>query len=415
MADTLNASQHGLELVDQARRKKGWTKFVTAEWWVTANTSQATLKRFWKSARIDRQAFIGICEAVGVDYKRVVDLEEELPKSPPPEPLYIEQPLIASRCLETLEQPGSLLRIKALRQMGKTLLLNRILTQVKQQECRVVSLSLKLAARRLFTDLDKFLQWFCRIVSRELNLSCMLDQYWEEEFGSKTNCTTYFEEYLLPADRSPLVLALDDVDLVFPYQEISEDFFGLLRFWHERAKSRHQWKQLRLVVAYSTEVYIPLNINQSPFNVGVRVEVPEFSLKQTEQFARLHQLNLTSEQSQQLIQMVGGHPHLLEMAFTHLKNYSYTTLSQLLELAPTNAGIYSIHLLEYLVELKQEPTLLEAFYKVIKSTKPVQIEPIQAYKLNRMGLIQLLDNDRAKPRCQLYRKYFSTYLDDRNS
>ena len=413
MADSLNASKRGLELVDQARRKKGWTKFVTAEWWVTAKTSQATLKRFWGGKRIDRQAFIGICEAVGVNSKRVVDSQEQQP-TPPPEP-YIERPLLTSSCLETLKQPGSLLRIKALRQMGKTILLNRTLAQVQQQGYRVVNLSLKLAERSAFKDLDKLLRWFCHLVSRELHLPYELDKYWEEEFGSKTNCTTYLEEYVLPQDSSPLVLAFDDVDLVFPHQKISEDFFGLLRFWHERAKSRELWKQLRLAVAYSTEVYIPLNINQSPFNVGVRVEVPEFSLKQTEQFARLHQLNLTSEQNQQLIQMVGGHPHLLEMAFTHLKNYSNTTLSQLLELAPTGAGIYSIHLLEYLVELKQEPTLIEAFYKVLKSTKPVKIEPEQAYKLNRMGLIELLDNDRAIPRCQLYRKYFSTYLDGRNS
>ncbi len=408
MADSLRASQHGLELVDQARQKKGWTKFVTLEWWASANTSQATLKRFWQCKRIDRQAFMGICEAVGVDWKRVVDQPQPQPN--PPDPQYIERPDLASRCLETLLQPGSLLRIKALRQMGKTLLLDRTLPQVQQQGYRVVNLSLTLAERSHLTDLDKFLRWFCHVISRELHLPGILDEYWEAEFGSKTNCTTYFEEYLLPADHNPLVLALDDVDLVFPHSEISEDFFGLLRFWHERAKSRPLWKQLRLVVAYSTEIYIPLNINQSPFNVGVRVELPEFSLEQTQQLAQLHQLNWSPTQIQHLMEMVGGHPKLLNMAFTHLKNYPDTTLSQFLKIAPTNAGIYSIHLLELLVEVRKDPSVVQAFDEVIQSIKPVQLEPIEAYKLNRMGLIQLSENDEAIPRCRLYREYFSTYL-----
>lgn len=405
MADSLRASQQGLELVDQARQKKGWTKFVTVEWWVTANTSQATLKRFWKRDRIDRQAFIGICKAVGMDWKRVVD-------QPPPHSAdpYIERPDLASRCLKTFLQPGSLLRIKALRQMGKTSLLDRTLDQVQQEGYRVVSLSLTLADHRILTELDKFLRWFCHVISRELHLPCTLEQYWEAEFGSKINCTTYFEEYLLPTDENPLVLALDDVDLIFPHPEISEDFFGLLRFWHERAKSRPLWKQLRLVVAYSTEIYIPLNINQSPFNVGVRVELPEFSFTQTQQFAQLYQLYWTPTQIQQLMEMVGGHPKLLKMAFTHLKNYPDTTLSQLLTMAPTHAGIYSIYLLELLLELRKNNSLVQAFYEVIQSTKPVQLEPIDAYQLNRMGLIQLLDNDEAIPRCRLYREYFNTYL-----
>lgn len=48
MADSVRASKQGLEIVNRARRKKGWTKTVTPEWWQKANTTQATLKRFWR-------------------------------------------------------------------------------------------------------------------------------------------------------------------------------------------------------------------------------------------------------------------------------------------------------------------------------------------------------------------------------
>lgn len=74
MADTLRASEQGLELINQARRKKGWTKNVTLEWWQSAKTSQATLKRFWQKKPIERATFIEICQAVGVtDWGKVAD------------------------------------------------------------------------------------------------------------------------------------------------------------------------------------------------------------------------------------------------------------------------------------------------------------------------------------------------------
>ncbi len=252
------------------------------------------------------------------------------------------------------------------------------------------------------------------MVARELQIPSQLDDYWEEDAaGSKADCTTYFEEYLLPAADSPLVIGLDDLDLIFPYPEIYEDFFALLRFWHERAKSRQLWQKLRLIVVYSTEVYIPLNINQSPFNVGVPIELLEFSQEQVEKFAQLHGLDWNAAQIRQLMAMIGGYPYLLKLAFAYLKNHQDTSLSDFLRVAPTEAGIYSDHLRQHLLELQQDNILNLAFKKVVSVTETVQIEPLQAYKLDRMGLVKLSDNQ-VKPRCELYRQYFSTYLQERD-
>ena len=66
MATSIRASTVGLELVDKARRTKGWTK--TAQVWVDlACTSPATLKRFWSGISINSDTFQDICEAVGVE------------------------------------------------------------------------------------------------------------------------------------------------------------------------------------------------------------------------------------------------------------------------------------------------------------------------------------------------------------
>lgn len=70
----LKASTQGLEIVDKARKKKGWTKTVTMAWWETALTSQATLRRFWRKIPIEQDSFINICHAVGIsNWQDIVD------------------------------------------------------------------------------------------------------------------------------------------------------------------------------------------------------------------------------------------------------------------------------------------------------------------------------------------------------
>lgn len=75
MADTLKASKVGLELVSRTIRQKGWTKTQTALWWNDAQTSQATLRRFWRRIAIERHTFQKICQVAGVDWEKVAEIE----------------------------------------------------------------------------------------------------------------------------------------------------------------------------------------------------------------------------------------------------------------------------------------------------------------------------------------------------
>jgi hypothetical protein len=321
---------------------------------------------------------------------------------------YVERPPIESRCNEAILKPGSLIRIKAPRQMGKTSLMARILHQASQQDYLTVPLSFQLADGKVFADLDKFLRWFCASVGRRLRIPNKLTDYWDEIFGSKDNCTAYFEEYLLAEINQPLVLGLDEVDCVFQYPEIAADFFGLLRAWHEDGKNREIWKKLRLVVVHSTEVYIPLNINQSPFNVGLPIELPEFNAQQVLDLAQRHGLNWSLNQVEQLMTMVGGHPYLVRMALYRIARKDIT-LDLLLQKAPTEAGPYSDHLRRHLWNLEQHSELAAAIKKVVATTSPVRLNSIECFKLLSMGLLQQQGND-VTPRCNLYRQYFRDRL-----
>ncbi|GAB4179846.1 MAG: hypothetical protein Fur006_13530 [Coleofasciculaceae cyanobacterium] len=321
---------------------------------------------------------------------------------------YVERPNIDRRCYAELVKPGALIRIKAPRQMGKTSLMARILHQAKAQGYATVPLSFQLADSKTFTDLEQFLQWFCINVARLLELPERLADYWKGNCGSKMACKTYFEQYLLANTTCPLVLGLDEVDVVFKYPEVATDFFSLLRACHEAAKTQEIWRKLLLVVVHSTEVYVPLDINLSPFNVGLPIDLPEFQPAIVLQLAQRHELAWELPEVEQLMAMVGGHPYLVRLALYHIAR-SEATLEEVLEAAPTDAGLYGDHLRRHLWNLEQHPQLVAAVKQVVDTPDPVQLKSTQAFKLHSMGLVNLHGN-KVTPRCNLYRQYFQVRL-----
>ncbi len=322
---------------------------------------------------------------------------------------YIERNNLENLCYDTITKPGSLIRIKAPKLMGKTSLTNRIIANAKNQNYQAVYLDLSSVERRILTDLDKFLRWLCCMASRQLKLENQLNDYWDSEIlGSNDNCTVYFEEYLLTGIDSPIVLALDNVDKIFAYTEVIEDFFGMLRSWHEKAKVSEIWQQLRLVLVHSTEVYVPLDINQSPFNAGVPVELVEFNQQQIEKLVAIHGLNWSKLEIEQLMELVGGHPFLVRLAMYEVSSKGLS-LDKLLQEASTEAGIYSNHLRGYFELIQKSLELIDAFKVVVNSASPVELNSILIYKLHSLGLVEQLDNC-VKPSCNLYRDYFQRVL-----
>jgi len=296
--------------------------------------------------------------------------------------------------------------------MGKSTLVSQVLFQIEQSNYQVVTLSLELADRAVhFNDLNRFLRWLCINIGRELGIQNRLNDFWEaEDMGAKVSCTAYLEEYLLVQSHRPLVLCFDDVDLLFPHPQIYEDFFGLLRSWHEKARTRDIWAKLRLVIVHSTDVYIRLQIHQSPFNVGQPIALPDFSLEQVMQMAKLHNIKVEPTELQAIMNLLGGHPALTEQLFKHLKKHPTASIQSLLAEAVTESSLFISHLREQLLTLQTLPALAQAFRAAIASTQPIKLSPLVIYQLQSIGLIKLSGNE-VEPRCQLYRQYFKETLE----
>lgn len=327
-------------------------------------------------------------------------------------PFYIERPPIEQLTLEEMMQPGSLIRIKAPNQFGKTSLMARVLAAAEEKGYRGVALNLQLADTNVFGDLDRFLRWFCAVVTRSLDLPNHLGESWNDLFGASYNCTDYFERHLLTAIEGPLVLALDSVDLLFNHPAIAADFLGMLRAWYEKSRygnsSSAIWQQLRLILVHTTENIVPLQLNQSPFNVGLFIELPSFTVDQVQELAKRYGIENTKTCATHLHHWLGGHPYLTQLALHYLR-YQHLSLEEITQDAIEPSSIFSAHLWQQLGNLQPYPELLLALKQVVSSAEPVDLHPIQAFKLRSLGLVQL-SHLQALPGCQLYQQFFAPVL-----
>jgi DNA polymerase III delta prime subunit len=136
MAATLRASKQGLEIVDRARKKKGWT--VTAKSWCdAAQTSVATLKRFRRGLPIQQDVFIAICEAVGIqNWEEIVDDSPQAQTDSRPEfsqydDAWVGRDQLVADLSEKLRGTYRLLILVGITGIGKTALAERLAVELQ--------------------------------------------------------------------------------------------------------------------------------------------------------------------------------------------------------------------------------------------------------------------------------------------
>ncbi len=329
-------------------------------------------------------------------------------------PFYVDRPPIEALAYQEISQPGCVIRIRAPRGMGKTSLTLRLLTVAEAQGYHTVTLDCNQFDSALLNDLNKFLRSFCLRLAQALHIPPNLEDYWDEDIGSKLSCSFYLKTYLLKQLDAPVVLVLNEVDRFFEHTAFAQDFFPLLRSWYEESRRDPELQKLRLVVVYSTEEYVALDIHQSPFNIGLPLRLPEFTAEQVLDLAQRHGLPWGMDEVEQLIDLIGGHPALVRIALYHICIYGLT-LPQLVQGAIATGGIFRPYLWRHWVTIQQYPDLLAALRAVVLTDpdQRVLLDPLHAYRLESWGLLRCEGDSRSNPSrnwvlscCRLYHHYF---------
>jgi AAA-like domain len=319
--------------------------------------------------------------------------------------LYVERGDIQTQCQQAISQPSGLLRIQAPAKMGKTSCLERLVAYAQGLNYRVVRIDLRLVDRSMLRDLDQLLQWLSRQICKQLHLQIDVADRWNANFGSMVNCSDFLKECILNSSETPLLLCIDNLERVFSYPDIFEDFLSLLRFWHEQKYS--PWSDLRLVLLHVWRKETS-NINSSPFNVGQELRLPELTPCQVQDLVALHELDWPDRQVASLIDLVGGHPHLIQLALYEVARGNMV-LQTLLANADRADGLYGNHLQHHFSYLEKEPELKKLMATIVHSDRPMFISSILLRQLIDSGLIKH-NGDQVEPANQLYRSYFRKRL-----
>lgn len=325
----------------------------------------------------------------------------------------VSQKQVLQDCASSIQQQAALLRIKSPRKTGKTSFLERILGFSEEKKgYRVARFSLKNQGQTCFDSLKALLKVFCQQVSNQLGVDAELEEQWDHKLDPMPVATNYFQKHILEPLDIPLVVGLDDIDRLFQYPALY-DFFTLLRSWNEETKRSAIWQKFRCVVTYSTDIYIKLDINNSPFNVGKPIELPLFQSQEVQALAQnVYGLReLGAAEIDRLMDLVGGHPYLIQLALYYLAK-DEMPLMKLLDSATTQEGIYRSHLQEIWGQIQSDNQARCEIFAALKQLiygNIAQLTDETGHKLQGLGVIQF-DGNEFRLSCELYRQYFEQRL-----
>jgi adenylate kinase family enzyme len=323
MADSLKASTKGLEIVERARRQKGWNKAAEV-WCDAALTSKATLKRFWGQQLIQRETFIRICNAVGLNsWEEIVESTPDsiqnpkskiqnlegfvLPEKLPPVRNWVgrepEIEALKAQLVDISTNAITAVCIVGLSGIGKTTLASQLVRQLQTENTPFVAAAWE--SLRSATGVAPGFDWIIDSLLFTLSL------------GEITPSVTVQEDYLKKTERlvmllkdKPCLVVLDNIDIVLKAGQaegtgyFADDCAEYAWLFKQLVETEHQSKVI--FTSQESLAELPRLQTHTIYLTG---------LEQKAAVALLESFNLTATQEElaELAERYQGYPKALEL------------------------------------------------------------------------------------------------------
>ncbi|MEO2006373.1 MAG: AAA-like domain-containing protein [Candidatus Poribacteria bacterium] len=201
------------------------------------------------------------------------------------------------------------------RQMGKSSLMVRTAGRLQADGATVVALDLTGIGQNL--DAEQWYYGLLSTVGTRLDLEDELDDFWDshEAMGPLHRWMEAFRRVVLERVDGPLVVFVDEIDIVQSLPFPTAEFFAAIRGCYTRRATDSEYDRLTFcligVATPSDLIDDPLT---TPFNVGVRVELSDFDASDAAKLAE--RLGSDAATGQRLLSRVlhwtDGHPYLTQ-------------------------------------------------------------------------------------------------------
>jgi len=313
--------------------------------------------------------------------------------------------------LDAIANRDSIVLIKGPRQMGKTSLLARGLQQARKSAAKIMLTDFQKLSQEDLKSAGTFFRGLAELIADQLELD-FVEQNWSPERISNPNLT--FEKFLkrevLRKLDQPLLWGMDEVDRLFSC-DFATQVFGLFRAWHNERSLEPDgpWSRLTMAIVHATEPHLFIqDLNQSPFNVGTKIVLEDFTADQVAELNRRYNSPLRgADELQRFYDLVGGHPFLARRGLQELTK-SGASMDVFENSAGRDDGPFGDHLRRMLVLLAKDADLSAAVRSVLQGKPNMSRDSF--FRLRSAGVIAGDSAEEARLRCGLYAHYLQRQM-----
>jgi hypothetical protein len=184
--------------------------------------------------------------------------------------------------LEGLRQ-GQFCYVLTARQMGKSSLMVRTATKLRQEGVTCIILDLTAVGQNL--DAERWYGGLLSQLGQQVNLEDELDDAWlaPSSLGPLQRWMKCLNEVVLKGRSGKLVIFVDEIDAVRSLPFSADEFFAGIRECYNRRTEDPDFHRLAFcLLGVATPADLIRDSRTTPFNIGKRIELTDFTQKEAQ-------------------------------------------------------------------------------------------------------------------------------------
>ncbi len=302
----------------------------------------------------------------------------------------------ADKDLLDLCRAGEYAFILSSRQVGKSSLMLRTAKQLAEEGIECVKLTLE-EVGKVTTTAEQFYYGILHEIQKELQFLTKPHVWWQAHghLSLAQRFSKFFGEVLLREVEAPIVVFIDEIDttLNLPY---SDDFFAAIRGLYNARADRPEYKRLSFVlIGVATPNDLIKDYTRTPFNIGKRVEVTDFTFEEARPLAQGFDLPNTHAQQvlQWILKWTKGHPYLTQRFCRAIAEDGRHKWSEI----EIDAMAESL----FMGRMSREDSNLDFVQRRLTHEGPYRLQLMQTYKDVRLGWRPVTDEEKSPVKSEL--------------